>query len=647
LKYSRHLLTATAVVLVLGLVLASLISLVYAAVPWTKIPGVSLGGELYVVDVEVIKDGGTYEMWYTHGKTTLSLTEIASSLIAMLTDDIVNDIANLDLASLLSDLSAADISALYDFLVANSTVIGYATSPDGTTWTVVDTEVLAGGGAAWDSVASPSVVKTAGSYQMWYTHASIDLTLLELQTILTDLANPLTRRDAMLTLMASINSVIGYATSNNGTTWTVVDPEVLAGSSGGIWDSVGSPSVVRTDSTTYEIWYTRTKTSLTQAEFDTIIDNIATFGMTELMSILDATSSVIDYTTSVDGVSWAVPQEVLAGTGGGVWDSVASPSVVKTAGSYQMWYTQATTDLTSVEIQTLVNEIQALDLTALWTAVKSGDLIGLFTELVALIDFDMVAIKNLLANSSGVIGYAASTDGVSWQVQQQPAMVGASGSPWSSVGSPSVTYSNPYEMWHVQGIDQLTTTNLVAIMQGIILPVGYATFPGNSVDLVSGWNFVGLPVSLVSPDINDALAGIIGDVEIVWYFDGTTATWSFYIPGGPPPTLNEMTEGKGYWVKITNPTTLGVIGIEPPLPYDIPLVADWNLISLPETPSPSTIVDVLAGIIGDVEIVWYYDGATATWSFYIPGGPPPTLNNMTEGKAYWIKMTNPNTLTIS
>jgi hypothetical protein len=150
----------------------------------------------------------------------------------------------------------------------------------------------------------------------------------------------------------------------------------------------------------------------------------------------------------------------------------------------------------------------------------------------------------------------------------------------------------------------------------------------------------------VSPDLNDALAGIIGDVEIVWYYDGSTATWSFYIPGGPPPTLNEMTDGKGYWVKITNPTTLTVTGVEPPLPYDIPLVTDWNLISLPETPSPSTIGDVLAGIIGDVAIVWYFDGATDTWYYYIPGGPA-TLTQMTEGKAYWIKMTASNTLTIN
>ena len=621
-------------------------SLVQAAIPWTKIPGVSLGDEMYVVDAEVIKDGGTYEMWYTHGKTGMSITGIASSLMAILTDDIVNDIANLDLASLLSDLSGADINALYNFLGANSTVIGYATSPDGTTWTPVNPDVLPGGGAAWDSVGSPSVVKTGGSYQMWYTHASIDLTQTELQTILTNLANPPTRTSAALSFITAVNSTISYTTSVDGINWTAPQ-EVLAGTGAGLWNSVATPSVVRTDSSTYEMWYTNASTSLTQTDLDTMLTNISTFGVNELMSILNVSGSRIGYVTSSDGITWTpVNPGVLAGSGG-VWDSVAAPSVIKTGSNYEMWYTRAETDLTSVEIQALITEIRALDLTDLWTAVKSGDLIGLFIELVALIDFDMVAIKTLLANSSGVVGHAVSSDGVSWQEQDQPAMVGVTGSPWSSIGAPCVIYSNgAYEMWFTQGIDQLTTTNLVAVLQGIILPIGYATFPGNSVELVSEWNFVGLPVSPTSTDIADVLAGIIGDVEIVWYFDGITDTWYYYIPGGPA-TLTQMTGGKGYWVKNTNPTTLGITGIEPALPYDIPLVVDWNLISLPETPSSSAIGDVLAGIIADVEIVWYYDGATATWSYYIPGGPPPTLNNMTEGKAYWIKMTNPNTLTIN
>jgi hypothetical protein len=640
---------ALVVVLVLAL-LPGLFSLVQAAMPWTKVGEISLS-ELYVVDAEVIKNSATdYEMWYTHGKTTLSLTGIASSLNTILTDNIVNDILDQDIDSLLTDLATElDVPALWSFLGDISTVVGYATSSDGINWTIVNSQVLFGSSGGWDSVGSPSVIKNGGTYEMWYTHVSSSLTEAELTTIIGDLdGTPTERRDALLALMNSATTAIGYATSSDGEIWAE-NPSVFTGNgSGSIWDSVATPSVIN-DGGTYKMWYTNAKTDLVVADLDAILADLAAFGADDLFNILDGSiSSVIGYATSPDGTTWGVGTEVLAGTGG-AWDSVAWPSVIKRSGSYEMWYSRGSTDLVLADFNTLQTEALALkpDLSTLWDYVKAVNLTQFLTDLDALLttNTNINNIKALLVNSSGVIGYAASTDGVSWQVQQQPAMVGVTGSPWSSVGAPGVIYSNPYEMWHVQGIADLDAQLMLDVLQGDTLPIAYATFPGNSLGLVSGWNFVGLPVSPVSSNISDVLAGIIGNVEIVWYFDGATDTWYYYIPGGPA-TLAQMTGGKGYWVDMTNPGTLPLPGIEPSVPYDIPLVADWNLISLPETPSPSTIGDVLAGIIGDVEIVWYFDGATDTWYYYIPGGPA-TITAMTEGKAYWIQMTAPNTLTIN
>lgn len=85
-----------------------------------------------------------------------------------------------------------------------------------------------------------------------------------------------------------------------------------------------------------------------------------------------------------------------------------------------------------------------------------------------------------------------------------------------------------------------------------------------------------------------------------------------------------------------------------PASYDIPLFAGWNLISLPLIPDSTNIEDVLAGIMANISTVygvWAYDAETQTWSSYVPylGGD---LNTMTDGKGYWIYMTNPCTLTI-
>ncbi len=77
--------------------------------------------------------------------------------------------------------------------------------------------------------------------------------------------------------------------------------------------------------------------------------------------------------------------------------------------------------------------------------------------------------------------------------------------------------------------------------------------------------------------------------------------------------------------------------------YDIPLVAGWNLISLPLIPDSTNIEGVVAGI--SVDGVAAYDGATQTWSLYSPGAPSD-LTEMTHGKGYWVKVTDAYTLTI-
>jgi C1A family cysteine protease len=162
--------------------------------------------------------------------------------------------------------------------------------------------------------------------------------------------------------------------------------------------------------------------------------------------------------------------------------------------------------------------------------------------------------------------------------------------------------------------------------------------------LVSGWNLISLPLIPGSPNIEDVLADIMTNVESVWAYDGATQTWSFFTPGGPP-ILTEMSECKGYWVNVTNPCVLSIEGTEPSLPYDILLFSGWNLIGLPPFPGSTNIEDILAGIITNIESVWAYDGATQTWSFFTPGGPP-FITEMSECKGYWVNVTNPCILSI-
>ena len=570
---------ALALILVL-LPVFSLFSLIQAAIPWTKYlnPLSLLNGvnnEPYVMDAWVIKEGSTYKMWYTHSRTDMDIPTMANNLTTIISSPLISALVNLDLASLLGGMAGIGdtqekMDALWNFMTGTTTVIGYAESTDGIDWNVVNDEVLAGTPDTLESIGFPCVINDGGTYKMWFTHSVTSLDKDGLQAILQDLDDPdlNVARDALIDLMGSTRSAIGYTTSVDETNWNTPDYEVFSGGGGGLWNSVATPCVIN-DSGTYKMWYTNASTSLTADDIYNMLLDIGYFDINDLMNILDNTRTVISYTESADGTTnWSAPSVVLAGSGG-IWDSVATPSVIKNGSSYEIWYTSFTTDLTPQSIQALINETQALeqDIMNLWDSLASGDWDAFLNDLDAFFG-DPTAIPPVpgiidpvlpyLANTSTVVGHATSADGITWDIRNPTNLVGASGSPWSSVGAPCVIYNGGvYEMWYVQGIDVLTAQNIVYLLQGEILPLGYAYYEV-SIDLVSGWNFIGLLRSPIPSNTEDVLSGIIANVRTVWAYDAATGLWSYFttISGAPQGGLTEMTEGKAYWIEMTDIDTL-------------------------------------------------------------------------------------------
>ncbi|MGI2336705.1 MAG: DUF2194 domain-containing protein [Dehalogenimonas sp.] len=173
-----------------------------------------------------------------------------------------------------------------------------------------------------------------------------------------------------------------------------------------------------------------------------------------------------------------------------------------------------------------------------------------------------------------------------------------------------------------------------------ITPTEYQT----DLELVEGWNFIGLPLTPASTAIGDVLMSINDKVVSVWAYDGTE--WFFYIPGSQFSTLAQMNVGHGYWVNLNAQATLTITGT-PQAVSAIELGTGWNLVSLPSAPSNPAIDTVLSGIIGGVVSVWCYDGVTNTWTFFIPDSVFSTLTEMTQGKSYWVNMSASGTLNIS
>ncbi len=150
---------------------------------------------------------------------------------------------------------------------------GTSVQAAGPTWTkytgdvTLDTELY---------VTDAWVLKDGSIYRMWYTRGKTDLAIstlrdelggLNLDEIIDDLANQDLEEllndlanldaDAIMDFLDATSTVIGYATSTNGIDWTVRDDEVLAGSSDGLWSSVGLPCVILNSATDYQMWYTR------------------------------------------------------------------------------------------------------------------------------------------------------------------------------------------------------------------------------------------------------------------------------------------------------------------------------------------------------------------------------------------------------
>lgn len=256
---------------------------------------------------DIYFDGFTYKMWYT-GATQLNTARIGYATSSDGTNWI-KDITNNPV--LTPDSSAWDsLVVVLPVVIFDGTIykmwyggggpgsieVGYATSPDGISWTKDSANPVINVGlpGEWDDAeVNPGTVIFDGStYKMWYGGRS-----------------------------QGPSYQIGYATSSDGINWVkdITNNPVLMPGNPGEWDDlfVYTPDVIW-DGVKYHMWYFgRGGTPLT---------------------------SGIGYATSSDGVNWekdTTNNPVLRPGDPGEWDDniVAHPKVIITNTVYRMWYT--------------------------------------------------------------------------------------------------------------------------------------------------------------------------------------------------------------------------------------------------------------------------------------------------------------------
>jgi predicted GH43/DUF377 family glycosyl hydrolase len=430
--------------------------------------------------------------------------------------------------------------------------IGYATSPDGLTWTKYGgNPVLDIDPGQWDShrAYSPTVLYASGSYHMWYVGYDNS---------------------------GSFNVKIGYATSPDGITWARSPSNpVLNLGGGGEWDSqrVYAP-FVRFDGGMFHMWYSGYNGASYRIGYATSADgeswarhpsnpilspgsggtwddsrvfgsSLVYDGSTYFMAYIgqDGSKYRIGYASSADGVNWhKSPANPVVDLGPATsWDDfhVHSPSILEDGGKVAMWYAGEDGSKTRIGYAT-IPEIDN------WEKYSGNPVLDIGPG--GQWDDEHVRSPSVIFDGSiyhmwycgyrnfeWKIGYANSTDGINWnKYSSNPVMsLGSSGS-WDDkqVLQPVVLYNGGiYHMWF-SGDDGTTTRR-----------IGYA----NSTDGLTWNKYSGNPI------INVGTSGLWDDESIyprTVIKDGSTYKMWYHAQDGTNQRIGYATSPDGLsWTK--------------------------------------------------------------------------------------------------
>lgn len=145
-------------------------------------------------------------------------------------------------------------------------------------------------------------------------------------------------------------------------------------------------------------------------------------------------------------------------------------------------------------------------------------------------------------------------------------LAGVSGSYNLVYGYNGCTGSGQWQKFNPSGPPFANTLTTLSSTQGLwvraanaaTLYVSGAPPVNTAITLCVGWNLISYPAAAATP-IATALAGIVGKYNLVYAYDSSSGNpWQKYNPTGPAfaNTLTTMKKGVGYWIRVTQATTL-------------------------------------------------------------------------------------------
>ena len=145
-----------------------------------------------------------------------------------------------------------------------------------------------------------------------------------------------------------------------------------------------------------------------------------------------------------------------------------------------------------------------------------------------------------------------------------------------------------------------------------------ANFTGSqSIALTNGWNILSFYVTPPDPDISVIFAPLVSEGSLDKIQDETGKAFENVAGIGWVNEIGNWAPAEGYKIRVNRDTQLDLSGDVITLPYNIPLVTGWNIMSYP-SPEIQNSSDVVAGLISSGELVKVQDQAGSAIVFIDP-----------------------------
>ncbi|NQT78508.1 MAG: T9SS type A sorting domain-containing protein [Bacteroidetes bacterium] len=165
------------------------------------------------------------------------------------------------------------------------------------------------------------------------------------------------------------------------------------------------------------------------------------------------------------------------------------------------------------------------------------------------------------------------------------------------------------------------------------------------IPLISGWNILSFCVEPGDPDMITVVQPLIDASTLVKISD-EAGGFVQYIAGSWMNTIGNMECTEGYYINLTGNANLSTDGTEVSFPYNISLLAGWNIMGYPCDVSQDAMT-VLQPLIDDSYLVKVLNESGGMIQYIVGVGWINTINTFDPGEGYYINVNTNCTHTLN